>query len=297
MDILEYIKQMQEMYGDDVITTADKLEKPPKTVVREMFEDFNARNPKAGGGMLVKPSADGSRPGYAAPQFRDKNAIKLQNWIKENPDFEYNKFSAMEIAKKAGIKEGDLSLVMANRVLKNEGKDTLRVTQTKEKEKLFKSKDFKNFLKSKNITFEEFSKLSANKKDKLYLYPYQRRTGLLNQLPDKGKNYITALELSDLLKPFGINYGVFGAEKDTLLAKKINELLDLKVVKSTGEGMFGAQKAKITGERGFLFFKKPTKSQLQEIAKFKDAPNLRNNTKPPRLIPTITSKFDPATSL
>jgi DNA-binding phage protein len=167
---------------------------------------------------------------------------------------------------------------MANRVLRNEGKDTLRVTQAKEKEKLFKSKDFKNFLKSKNITFEEFSKLPANKKDKLYLYPYQRRTGLLNKLPDKGKNYITALELSDLLKPFGINYGSFGAEGDTLLAKKINELLDSKVVKSTGEGTFGAQKADITGDRGFLFFKKPTKSQLQEIAKFKDAPNLRNST-------------------
>ena len=236
------------------------------------------RDNKAIGGGVIEGEDLGTREGFDAPQFRDKNAIKLQNWIKENPDFEYNKFNAMEIAKKAGIKEGDLSLVMANRVLRNEGKDTLRITQAKEKEKLFKSKDFKNFLKSKNTTFEEFSKLPANKKDKLYLYPYQRRTGLLNQLPDKGKNYITALELSDLLKPFGINYGAFGAEKDTLLAKKINELLDSKVVKSTGEGMFGAQKADITGDRGFLFFKKPTKSQLQEIAKFKDAPNLRTNT-------------------
>ena len=65
MDILEYIKQMQEMYGDDVITTADKLERPPKTVVREIFEDFNTRNPKADGGQLVAPSVDGLRPGYA----------------------------------------------------------------------------------------------------------------------------------------------------------------------------------------------------------------------------------------
>jgi hypothetical protein len=65
MDVLEYIKKMQEMYGDDVITTADKLEKPPKTVIREIFEDFNARNPKANGGQLVAPSVDGSRPGYS----------------------------------------------------------------------------------------------------------------------------------------------------------------------------------------------------------------------------------------
>ena len=68
-DLLEYIKKMQEMYGDDVITTADKLEKPPKTVVREMFEDFNARNPKADGGQLVAPSVDGSRPGYQGKDY------------------------------------------------------------------------------------------------------------------------------------------------------------------------------------------------------------------------------------
>ena len=51
MDILEFIKQMQEMYGEDVITTADKLEKPPKTVVREMFQNAfkDKKNP-----MLVE---------------------------------------------------------------------------------------------------------------------------------------------------------------------------------------------------------------------------------------------------
>ena len=70
MDILEFIKQMQEMYGEDVITTADKLEKPPKTVVREMFQNAFKDNKADGGragynnGQLVTPSADGSRPGY-----------------------------------------------------------------------------------------------------------------------------------------------------------------------------------------------------------------------------------------
>jgi hypothetical protein len=65
MDILEYIKQMQEMYGEDVITTADKLERPPKALELQMFQDFDIRNPKANGGQLVAPSVDGSRPGYA----------------------------------------------------------------------------------------------------------------------------------------------------------------------------------------------------------------------------------------
>jgi hypothetical protein len=56
---------MQEMYGEDVITTADKLERPPKALELQMFQDFDIRNPKANGGQLVAPSVDGSRPGYA----------------------------------------------------------------------------------------------------------------------------------------------------------------------------------------------------------------------------------------
>ena len=53
------------------VTTADKIEIPPKKQTVEEMEAVNAfmrRNPrveKAGGGMLVQPSADGSRPGYA----------------------------------------------------------------------------------------------------------------------------------------------------------------------------------------------------------------------------------------
>ncbi len=66
-DLLEYIKKMQEMYGEDVITTADKIKRPdPKPIVKEIeaINEFMKRNPKADGGQLVAPSVDGSRPGY-----------------------------------------------------------------------------------------------------------------------------------------------------------------------------------------------------------------------------------------
>ena len=44
----------------------------PKPVVKEieLFNAFNKRNPKADGGMLVQPSADGSRPGYATSKVK-----------------------------------------------------------------------------------------------------------------------------------------------------------------------------------------------------------------------------------
>ena len=66
-DILEIIKKFQEMYGDDVITTADKINRPePKKEIQEIeaINEFMKRNPKADGGQLVAPSVDGSRPGY-----------------------------------------------------------------------------------------------------------------------------------------------------------------------------------------------------------------------------------------
>ena len=54
-DILEYIKKMQEMYGDDVITTADKINRPdPKPIVKEIeaINEFVRRNPRADGGRI-----------------------------------------------------------------------------------------------------------------------------------------------------------------------------------------------------------------------------------------------------
>ena len=58
MDILEFIKKMQEMYGEDVITTANKINRPdPKPIVKEIeaFNEFVRRNPRAEGGMIGKP--------------------------------------------------------------------------------------------------------------------------------------------------------------------------------------------------------------------------------------------------
>jgi len=74
-DILEIIKKFQEMYGDDVITTADKINRPdPKPIVKEIeaINEFVRRNPKADGGQLVAPSVDGSRPGYGGTSELDK---------------------------------------------------------------------------------------------------------------------------------------------------------------------------------------------------------------------------------
>ena len=57
-----------DLFDDEEVTTADKIDRPQRALDREAIDDFMKRNPMAGGGMLVQPSADGSRPGYAAPR-------------------------------------------------------------------------------------------------------------------------------------------------------------------------------------------------------------------------------------
>ena len=92
MDILEYINKMQEMYGD-VVKKPGEIERPQQALDREMFENFNIRNPKAGGGMLVKPSADGSRPGYAGVKTPTKKQSKpKKNQILEGIKTNLNEF-------------------------------------------------------------------------------------------------------------------------------------------------------------------------------------------------------------
>ena len=54
----------QVKFASDIARPVDKFE----VQQIKLFNEFNTRNPrteKAGGGMLVQPSADGSRPGYA----------------------------------------------------------------------------------------------------------------------------------------------------------------------------------------------------------------------------------------
>jgi transposase len=112
MDIIEYINKMQEMYGD-VIKRPGETERPQQALDREMFEKFMERNPKAGGGMLVKPSADGSRPGYAKSKG---SGIKLSaaqiKKLKENLSAEdFNKLDF----DRTGVQSGQINYGVGQR--------------------------------------------------------------------------------------------------------------------------------------------------------------------------------------
>ena len=103
MDDLESkIIELMDLF-DGEVTTADKIDRPERALEKEAIDDFNKRNPMAGGGMLVSPSADGSRPEYGGPQPGSvKN--RFREWVK-TADKEFLKTASIEdIIKKSKIK-------------------------------------------------------------------------------------------------------------------------------------------------------------------------------------------------
>ena len=92
-DLQDKIIELMDLF-DGEVTTADKIDRPERALEKQAIDDFMDRNPMAGGGLLVKPSADGSRPGYDGRKNR-KVSYDTENKIVR----EYNKYLTDEIIK------------------------------------------------------------------------------------------------------------------------------------------------------------------------------------------------------
>jgi ribosomal protein S18 len=123
--MIKYLTRVKKQKPDlpDVFS-ASKAPIPPKTQNVEEIEAinrFNRANPRqdmAGGGMLVQPSADGSRPGYATPgtganQFTVMKE-KAEKFLEGKKEVKQSDF--IKELKKIGYKDPQaLSSVIANR--------------------------------------------------------------------------------------------------------------------------------------------------------------------------------------
>ena len=105
------IIEIMELFDEDEITTADKIDRPERALEREAFDDFNKRNPMAGGGMLVQPGFGGTRQGYATSKTKtDKFKYKITN---QHGTF-YSDKKPESSARKVG--SGKFSMAERNRV-------------------------------------------------------------------------------------------------------------------------------------------------------------------------------------
>ena len=173
--MMKYLTRVKKQKPDlpDVFPASEAPIPAKKEAVErtEMFNRFNKANPRkdmAGGGMLVQPSADGSRPGYAS-DFSKKELKKFGKTIEKR-----------EVIDKLGRKA-----IRDVFVLK--GKD----------QNDFYNQFYKNNSNKPRYFGKEFTELSTSQRQDVFdSYVYQKK---LAQKPDRG--YITTKELSKLVDP------------------------------------------------------------------------------------------------
>ena len=168
----EIIKQINDEFGEGTITTASEMPRPQSSLDREAFEDFNTRNPMAGGGMLVQPSADGSRPGYADKSGRE--TVHLVN-VTGNPNhsgiYRTTNLKTGSVSYRGGYtrrNEGGRKFTKSSPTIKGaradldkalqipKGKSVIQLQKEKGAGNLLNDKKFMNELEN---AFEEVSKL------------------------------------------------------------------------------------------------------------------------------------------
>ena len=72
------IEKILDMFEDDYVIPASQMERPQSALAREMFEDFNKRNPQADGGRI--PFRRGKQAALLTPQM-------VIDIAEKNPDF------------------------------------------------------------------------------------------------------------------------------------------------------------------------------------------------------------------
>ena len=112
----EELLRIIDLFDNDEVTTADKIDRPQKALEREMYDDFMKRNKLAGGGMLVQPSVDGARPEYKGEKYtKDKTVLdaetikKIKDKITLKPGQKWNFYDPKKNPKgyTYGVPKGD----------------------------------------------------------------------------------------------------------------------------------------------------------------------------------------------
>jgi len=209
MDIFQKLLQIEDETGGDVsnlrnlinsgqLTTASNIPQPdPKESVREieLFNRFNKDYPNyADGGMLVQPSADGSRPGYATDKTIKQALIdkrKVENITEET----LSKFR--KIIDDIEIKE--------NKIL---GQNVKHLPQDVTVDKLSRLKNLPEGYKRPAITKAVFKMILNEKGIKTYdNYRTEKIVKVLTDHLDKNKGDILSIKPSaaaELLPEFKV---------------------------------------------------------------------------------------------
>jgi hypothetical protein len=134
-DLDQKIIELMDLFDDEQVTTADKIDRPERALEKEAIDDFMDRNPMAGGGMLVQPGFGGVRQGYKASKGKGIQLTKKeQKLLKENLSTEdFNKLDFDRTGLQSGQKNygvgrnDDRNLLRKVKNILNPGQDSVGV--------------------------------------------------------------------------------------------------------------------------------------------------------------------------
>ena len=223
-DLDKKIIELMDLFDDEVVTTADKIDRPQRALDREAIDDFMKRNPQAEGGRTgFKKKGFVNKGGEAEYQRRLK--IAQDKFGKDNLDaaakaLGYKNYDALRGEKYANVrrkifkelgefgsalpeKESRSRSRVEKRIPKEQGIQ-IKLLEATNKDKFF---DPKAFAKENNISLkqvkEEAKKLQRNIYDKRMLVAGKEMRKTLKWIPDDptvSDNALNKLWKSKLIK-------------------------------------------------------------------------------------------------
>jgi len=198
------IIEIMELFDEDEVIPASEMQRPQQALDREMFEDFNKRNPKAGGGMLVQPGFGGTRQGYKEDL---PEGITLRSHSKY-PDQKYYQYQ---------IQKGDQ---FKSNMLKATPENLKRIVDMRE--------EAMNELFPNRTSKTEFTKL-RKKYSKLNAEDFSKKLNELNKKTFQGKDF-TPGNVINLMSKYKIK-----SEKASNLKRPIQEIK--KIIRESSGGV------------------------------------------------------------
>jgi len=84
-DLQDKIIELMDLFDDEEVTTADKIDRPQRALDREAIDDFMKRNPMAGGGTIAGGNIQGE-------QIYDRFGFKLPRFVTKDPTNKTNPY-------------------------------------------------------------------------------------------------------------------------------------------------------------------------------------------------------------
>ena len=201
----EKLLRIIDLFDEDEVTTADKIDRPERALEREAIDDFMKRNPMAGGGMLVQPGFGGTRQGYAKDLPEGISIRSHGNY----PDQKYYTYQ---------IQKGD---VVKSNMLKATPKNLKRIVDMRE--------EAMNELFPNRTSKTEFTKL-RKKYSKLNAEDFSKKLNELNKKTFQGKDFTPGNVINLMSK-----YKIKSAIETSYVKRPISEVK--KIIRESSGGL------------------------------------------------------------